>query len=93
MPTIPVLAANDTTNPGPPVRLRAADWARLAALDGRRDVPDVAAAVGQAPERVAAALDALVRAGLVTFRAPDHAPESTDAPDRVAPPAARSSTR
>jgi hypothetical protein len=83
---VPVLAAGPDAGPDAggadaPLALRAADWALLAAVDGRRTVAAVAAAAGQAPERAAAALDALARAGLVAFR------------DDVAPAPARSSTR
>ncbi len=79
---VPVLAAGpDGGAADPPLRLRAADWALLAAVDGRRTVAAVAAAAGQSPDRAAAALDALARAGLVAYRAD------------VAPAPARSSTR
>lgn len=88
-PTIPVLTADDPAELGAPVRLRAADWALLAAVDGRRDVAAVAATAGQPPEQAAAALAALARAGLVAFRVAGPA----DGLGFVAPPPARSSTR
>jgi hypothetical protein len=62
---VPTLAAPDAADEAGPLTLRAAEWALLAAVDGRRTVAEVAEAAGQAPERAAAALDALAGAGLV----------------------------
>jgi hypothetical protein len=67
---VPELVDDDeAAGAGPaPVDLRAADWALLAAVDGRRTVAEVAAAAGQAPGSASELLDALAAAGLVRFR-------------------------
>ena len=81
---IPVLADDepeDGADPlASPATMRAADWALLAAVDGRRTVAEVAAAAGQDPVCATDALDLLARAGLVRF-----------APARVESRSARSS--
>jgi hypothetical protein len=70
-PLVPILTAGPDTPVGDePLALGAAEWAVLAAVDGRREAAAVAGAAGLAPERAAAALDALVRLGLVAFVAP-----------------------
>jgi hypothetical protein len=68
---VPILTAGPDGPAGAePLALGAAEWAVLAVVDGRRDSVAVAGAAGLAPERAAAALDALARLGLVAFVAP-----------------------
>jgi|GEM_PF-6470418 len=94
---VPVLAgagdgADDVSGDLSPVALRAADWALLAAVDGRRTVAEVAAAAGVDVDAAACACDALARLGLLRFAG--HGPADRAAADgAVAPAPTRSSTR
>ncbi len=81
MGRVPTLAVSDDPAHAAPVALRAADWALLAAIDGRRTVAEVAAAAGQPPARVVEALERLVADGLVQVDAGRAASGG-----RVAPP-------
>lgn len=67
-PRVPVLAAATDGRPAPV--LRAVHWAVLAAVDGVRDTPAIAAACGREMSAVAQALEELAEAGLVAFAEP-----------------------